>query len=100
MTSVFIPKLIKEDRKRHMNNEKDLEERVLQVGTVVRALVVLAASCRRYDFGLGNDGEIEDGGDRDDLMDVEEEDRRAELPSMLQPIIAPSLPSQPYPIDP
>ncbi|KAI9909942.1 hypothetical protein PsorP6_010523 [Peronosclerospora sorghi] len=91
MTSVFIPKLIKEDRKRQMNNVKDLQERVMQVGTVVRALVVLASSRR-------NDGEIEDGGDG--LMDFEEEDRRGELPSMLQHIIAPSLPSQPYPVDP
>ncbi|KAI9907861.1 hypothetical protein PsorP6_004667 [Peronosclerospora sorghi] len=83
-----------------MNNGKELEERVLQVGTVVRALVVLAASRRRYDFGLGNDGDIEDGGDGDGIMDVEEEDRRGELPSMLQHIIVPSLPSQPYPVDP
>ncbi|KAI9921906.1 hypothetical protein PsorP6_001297 [Peronosclerospora sorghi] len=93
MTSVFIPKLIKEDRKRHVNNGKDLEERVLQVGTVARALVVLATSRR-------NDGDIEDGGDGDCLMDVEEIDRRGKLPSMLQHIIAPSLPSQPYPVDP
>ncbi|KAI9905219.1 hypothetical protein PsorP6_013925 [Peronosclerospora sorghi] len=33
-------------------------------------------------------------------MDVEEEDRRGELPSMLQNFIAPSLPSQPYPVYP
>ncbi|KAI9914581.1 hypothetical protein PsorP6_008500 [Peronosclerospora sorghi] len=82
MTSVLIPKLIKEDRKRHMNNGKDLEERLLQDDTI-----------------LGNDGEIEDGVDGDGLMDVEEDYRRGELPSMLQHIISPSLPSQPYPVD-
>ncbi|KAI9905188.1 hypothetical protein PsorP6_013755 [Peronosclerospora sorghi] len=99
MTSVFIPKLIKEDRKRHINKKwKILRRARTASGNSCASTSSTSSFASRYDFGLGNDGEIEDGGDGDGLMDVE--DRRGELPSMLQHIIAPSLPYQPYPVDP
>ncbi|POM61793.1 hypothetical protein PHPALM_29143 [Phytophthora palmivora] len=60
------------------------------------ASYVVNPNTGRPDFGLGSDDEEEDV---DSVMD-EEEDRQEGLPSVLQHIIAPSLPPPPYPVDP
>ncbi|KAG7380100.1 hypothetical protein PHYPSEUDO_007764 [Phytophthora pseudosyringae] len=59
----------------------------------------------RHDFGLGSDDEEEDEEEEEDsAMDGEEQaqedDRLEGLPSVLQHIVAPSLPPPPYPVDP
>ncbi|OWZ19463.1 hypothetical protein PHMEG_0006278 [Phytophthora megakarya] len=59
------------------------------------ASYVVNPNTGRPDFGLGSDDEEEDV---DSVMD-EEEDRQEGLPSVLQHIIAPSLPPSPYPVD-
>ncbi|CAH0492209.1 unnamed protein product [Peronospora farinosa] len=67
------------------------------------ASYVINPNTRRHNFGLGSDDEAEDEEeDLDSLMDVEEEekDTQERLPSVLQHIIAPSLPPPPYPVDP
>ncbi|KAL3672050.1 hypothetical protein V7S43_002714 [Phytophthora oleae] len=56
----------------------------------------------RQDFGLGSDDEMDDEEeDLESAMDEEEEEeeRQEGLPSVLQHIIAPSLPPPPYPVD-
>ncbi|RLN06611.1 hypothetical protein BBJ28_00002810 [Nothophytophthora sp. Chile5] len=54
----------------------------------------------RPDFGLGSDEE-EDDEDLEMMVDDEEEEEQREgLPSVLQHIVAPSLPPPPYPVDP
>ncbi|GMF12812.1 unnamed protein product [Phytophthora lilii] len=69
------------------------------------ASYVVNPNTGRHDFGLGSDDENDDEEeeDLDSLMDVEEEeepDRPDGLPSVLQHILAPSLPPPPYPVDP
>ncbi|KAG1703724.1 hypothetical protein DVH05_006739 [Phytophthora capsici] len=56
----------------------------------------------RQDFGLGSDDEMDEEEDLDSVMDEEEEEEEQQqegLPSVLQHIIAPSLPPPPYPVD-
>jgi hypothetical protein len=64
------------------------------------ASYVVNPNTGRPDFGLGSDDE-EDEEDLDSAMDAEEEQQQhhEELPSVLQHIIAPSLPPPPYPVD-
>ncbi|CAH0479683.1 unnamed protein product [Peronospora belbahrii] len=63
------------------------------------ASYVINPNTGRYNFGLGSDDD--DDEDLDNIMDVEEvKDRQEGLPSVLQHIIAPSLPPPPYPVDP
>ncbi|KAE8907320.1 hypothetical protein PF003_g8197 [Phytophthora fragariae] len=70
------------------------------------ASYVVNPNTGRHDFGLGSYDEIDDEEELDSIMDVEVEemeeveDRREGLPSVLQHIIAPSLPPPPYPVDP
>ncbi|EGZ24171.1 hypothetical protein PHYSODRAFT_344634 [Phytophthora sojae] len=70
------------------------------------ASYVVNPNTGRHDFGLGSDDEVDDEDEdldsvMDEVVEVEEvEDRREGLPSVLQHIIAPSLPPPPYPVDP
>ncbi|GMF22742.1 unnamed protein product [Phytophthora fragariaefolia] len=69
------------------------------------ASYVVNPNTGRRDFGLGSDDEGDDEDeDLDSGVDVEVddglEDAREGLPSVLQHIIAPSLPPPPYPVDP
>ncbi|RLN73874.1 hypothetical protein BBJ28_00006589 [Nothophytophthora sp. Chile5] len=54
----------------------------------------------RPDFGLGSDEEEDDEDLEMMIDDDEEEEPREGLPSVLQHIVAPSLPPPPYPVDP
>ncbi|KAG6622439.1 Armadillo-type fold [Phytophthora cinnamomi] len=76
------------------------------------ASYVVNPNTGRHDFGLGSDDEADEEEEDEELdsvmdeavevedVDVDVEDRREGLPSVLQHIIAPSLPPPPYPVDP